>query len=68
VRFGFKGRHQELLQSITIDDVRWTCERLQKLTDGQLHDAFRAGGFTDDVTPRFIARVRQKIDEGLRLR
>jgi hypothetical protein len=68
VSFGYKGRHQELLQSITVDDVRWTCERLQKLTDRQWHDAFRAGGYTDDVTARYIARIRQKIDEGLRQR
>ena len=67
VTFGYKGRHQELLRAIGPDDVRWTCERLQKLTDRQWRDAFRAGGFTEEVTARFIARIRQKIDEGLRL-
>jgi hypothetical protein len=67
VLFGYKGRHQELLRAIEPADVRWTCERLQRLTDRQWRDAFRAGGFTEDVTARYIARIRQKIDQGLRL-
>src|SRR3954469_3994621 len=50
--FAFRGRHQELIQQISVDDVRWACERLQKLTDRQWRDAFRAGNFTADVTAR----------------
>ena len=68
VKFGFRGRHQELLQHIAVDDVRWTCNRLTKVTDRQWSDAFHAGGFTDAQTTRFVARIRQKIDEGLALR
>ncbi len=68
VRFGFRGRHQELLQSIGVDDVRWTCERLRRLTDRQWRDAFGAGGYTADQTSRFVGRIKQKIDEGLALR
>jgi methionine salvage enolase-phosphatase E1 len=51
-----------------VEDVRWACERLQKLTDRQWRDAFRAGNFTADVTARYVARIRQKITEGLELR
>lgn len=68
VRFGYRGRHQELLRGIAVDDVRWTCERLQRLTERQWRDAFRAGHFDDEMTTRYIARIRQKIDEGLSLR
>jgi hypothetical protein len=68
VTFGFRGRHQELLDHIGVDDVRWTCERLRRLTDNQWKDAFKAGGFTDEQTARFVARIKQKIDEGLALR
>jgi hypothetical protein len=68
VRFGFRGRHQELLADrIGVDDVRWICERLQRITDRQLRDAFRAGHFSDETTTRFVARLRQKIDQGLNL-
>jgi hypothetical protein len=68
VTFGFRGRHQELLDHIGADDVRWTCERLRRITDSQWKDAFKAGGFTDEQTTRYVARIKQKIDEGLALR
>jgi hypothetical protein len=68
VRFGYRGRHQELLERIGPEDVVWTCERLQKLTDRQWRDAFRAGNFSEDVTGRYVARIRQKIDEGMKLK
>ena len=68
IEFGFRGRHQELLDTIRVQDMRWICERLQKVTDQQWRDAFRAGNFTADVTARYVARIRQKIKEGLDLR
>jgi hypothetical protein len=68
VRFGYRGRHRELLRGISVDDVRWICERLRKITDRQWQDAFRAGRFTSDETSRYIARLKAKIDEGLTLR
>jgi hypothetical protein len=67
VQFGFRGRHQELLKQIRAADVHWMCERLQKVSDQQLRDAFRAGNFTPEVTARYIARIRQKVKEGLAL-
>ena len=69
VRFGYRGRHRELLNDrIRVEDVRWMCERLRKITDRQWRDAFRAGNFTDDQTTRYIARLDAKIDQGLALR
>jgi hypothetical protein len=67
VTFGFRGRHQELLDQVGVEDVRWICERLQKLSDRQLHDAFKAGNYSDETTARYVARIRQKIKEGLTL-
>ncbi len=67
VRFVFRGRHRELLQDIRPADVGWTCERLARLTDAQWQAAFRAAGQPPEVAARFIARVHQKIDEGLAL-
>ena len=67
VRFGYRGRHQEILSGITPEDVRWTCSRLAKLTDEQYRTAFRAGNFGVEETGRYIRRIRQKIEEGLAL-
>lgn len=68
VEFDFKGRHQELLRGLTVDDVRWICRRLSRLSDRQLDDALLAGGYPQDVRLRYITRLKTKISEGLALR
>jgi len=68
VRFAFRGRHQELLQRIRELDVRWMSGRVLQITDKQLRDAFRAGGYDAAVTNRFVARIKEKAREGLALR
>ena len=65
MRFDWHGRHGVLLEHITPEDVHWICERLQRLTDAQWQDAFRAGGYAPDMANRFIRRFKQKIQEGL---
>ena len=68
VRFEFRGRHKALFENITPADVRWLCERLQRLTDEQWKDAFRAGGYNPQTADRFVRRLKQKIAEGLALK
>ena len=68
VRFAFRGRHQELLARISVDDVKWTSERLLRISDDQWHDAFRAGGYDQAIARRFVARIKHKAEEGLALR
>jgi len=67
VRFDYRGRHGALVDHMTAADVRWICERLQRFTDKQWDDAFRAGGYAPQVADRFIRRFKQKIKEGLAL-
>lgn len=69
VKFHFQGawREPQLVDSVTVDDVRWMCERLARLSSAQWRDAFRAGGYTAREADRFIRRLRAKIDEGSRL-
>jgi hypothetical protein len=68
VRVGYTGRHEELLTMLTPDDVRWGAERLSRLTDPQWRDAFRAGNYSDADAARYIARIKEKIADGLALR
>jgi hypothetical protein len=64
VHFNYHGRHQELADHITPADVRWMCDRLARLRIEQWRDAFRAGGYDQATSERFIARIREKIAEG----
>jgi hypothetical protein len=68
VRFDYRGRHAPLIDHMTPADVRWICERLERLTDHQWQEAFRAGGYDRPLADRFIRRMKQKIREGLSLR
>jgi hypothetical protein len=65
VRFEYHGFNHAVLTHITPEDVHWICERLRMLTDQQWHDAFRAGGYSPTLADLFIARFKQKIQEGL---
>lgn len=67
VKLEWRGRHRRLFDEITPADVKWICGRLNRLTNEQWHDAFRAGGIPPDDADRFIRRLKQKIAEGLAL-
>jgi hypothetical protein len=68
VAFDYDGRHQALLHMITPADVRWAGQRTARLTVRQWRDAFRSAHYDDVIAGRYIARIRQKIDDGLALR
>ena len=68
VKFDYQGRHQELISMIHPADVRWAAEHMQRLTDAQWHDAFRAANYADADAERYIRRLKAKIDDGLALR
>lgn len=68
VKFDDLGRwHRELFGKLTPADVKWTCERLDRLTPQQWSDAFRAAGYEEAVAARFIRRIREKVAAGLAL-
>lgn len=68
VRLDYRGRHRVLFEDIRPADVRWICQQLERLTDRQWTDAFRAGGIEGPLAARFIRRMKQKIGEGLALK
>ena len=67
VMLEYRGRHKALFDNIRVADVVWLCDRLSKLTDRQLLDAFRAGGYDAPLATRFITRLKAKVAEGLAL-
>jgi hypothetical protein len=62
---GFRNRH--LYRDVKVADVRWVCERLDRLTAAQWKDAFRAAHYPDDVADRFIRKIKEKVAYGLSL-
>lgn len=65
VQFAYNGWYKNLIRErITPEDVAWACELLGRLSDQQMRDAFRAAHYEPDVAGRFIARIREKIQQG----
>jgi hypothetical protein len=68
IEFDFDGRHGQLLSMIGPDDLRWAADQMQRLTDAQLRDAFRAANYAQATADRYIARIREKIADAQALR
>ena len=66
VRFHYRGAWREpvLDDDITVGDVRWICGLLGRLSNRQLADAFRAGGYDQVEAARFVRSLRARIAEG----
>jgi hypothetical protein len=63
VVFNYKGKDPKALEGITIENARWMGNLLGRLSDKQLSDAFRAGGFSDSEVTTYVRTVRARINE-----
>ena len=62
VSFTYHGWQPGLLHhTITRDDVRWAAALVGGLSDRQWRDAFRAGGYPEDLAARFIAKIDANV-------
>ena len=68
VQLDYRGQHADVLRALSTADVIWACELMDRLSDAQLDDAFKAGGYEPEVRLRYITKLRSKIREGLSLR
>jgi hypothetical protein len=65
--FDYQGLDQALVDSVTVEDVRWACALLTRLADTQWRDAFRAGGYSESDSARYVQKVRSKIQSATTL-
>jgi hypothetical protein len=63
--FDYRGIYRDVIETVTLADVRWTCALLSRLSDDQWQDAFRAGGYNPEQTARYVAKMKAKIAQGL---
>jgi hypothetical protein len=65
VDFAYQGWYKNLIEErIKPEEVAWACNLLGQLSDQQLQDAFRAAHYEPDIANRFIAKLREKIQQG----
>ena len=53
--------HRGLFGDIPAADAAWVAERLDRLTEKQWQDAFRAAGYEPPLAARFITRIRANV-------
>lgn len=65
VDFAYNGWYKNLVRErIKPAEVAWACDLLGRLSEKQMQDAFRAAGYEPAVAGRFIAKLREKIQQG----
>jgi hypothetical protein len=68
VQLDYRGQHADILERLSPADVIWACELMNRLSDAQLDDAFKAADYPPDIRKRYVTKLRDKIREGLALR
>ena len=63
VVFNYKGKDPKALEGISVENARWMGNLAGRLSDKQLSDAFRAGGFSDGEVTLFVRALRARINE-----
>jgi hypothetical protein len=68
VRFDYSGKNADLMRDITVADAKWIGNLLSRLSDRQLHDAFKAANYTDQQVQMLAGAVRKRINELVNLK
>lgn len=63
VIFNYKGKNRKALEGVSVESARWMGNLLGRLSDKQLGDAFRAGGFTDSEVQIYVRAMRSRINQ-----
>ncbi|MEO6333381.1 MAG: hypothetical protein ABIO91_00215 [Pyrinomonadaceae bacterium] len=63
VKLAFKGKSRKLMRGFTIADARWLSNLLNRLSDQQIRDIFRAANYSPADVDTFTRAVTNKIQE-----
>jgi len=63
VEFVYNGKRGDLFKDITVEQARWIGERLARLSDQQINDAFRAANYSPEEISMLSRALRQRITE-----
>lgn len=67
VQLDYQARRRQLLEDLTPADVVWVTRLLARITDRQWADVFEAAAMPNEISARYIRKIKSKIQEGLAL-
>jgi len=62
IDFNYGGKNQKLFEGLTVADARWLSNLLQKLSDDQIRDAFRAANYSPEEVDQLTSAFKARID------
>lgn len=63
VILAYKGKNRDLFKGFTIPQAKWLADLLNKLSDQQIGDAFRAARYSPKDVKTYVTAVKNKISE-----
>lgn len=63
LKLAYKGKNRGLFKGIRVADARWLSGLLNRLSDDQIRDAFRAANYSESDVETYTRAVRNKIVE-----
>ncbi len=63
INFGYSGKNQKIFDGITVQDAKWLASLLNRLSDDQVKDAFRAANYSNEEVELLTQAVRKRIEE-----
>lgn len=63
VKLAYKGKNRGLFKGFTVENARWLHSLLNRLSEKQIRDAFRAGNYSPQEVDMFTKAVQRKISE-----
>jgi hypothetical protein len=63
IDFNYGGKNKKLFNNLTVADARWLSDRLSKLSDEQIKDAFRAANYSAEEVEQLSSAFKARINE-----
>lgn len=57
-----QANKEKAMRRIPVENARWIGQMLSRLSDEQLHEAFRAAGYDDSTRQGFVRSLRERIN------
>jgi hypothetical protein len=63
LQWGFEGKNEKVVTSVTAQDVQWLLQYLGRVTDEQIRTGLTVSGATPQEVDCFAQSLRQRIDQ-----
>lgn len=63
IDWGIKGKNRGIYKDVKIGDARWLLDKLSRLSDSQIEDAFRAANYQPAEVDMYRVAVKRRISE-----